>query len=122
MAFNIDVFEPIEFDIPAGKDKKLTLSVPPYDCVTPADTAKMNEQLREFENADIDDINNPAKNGVALVRFMLKYFNSGKQKADAIDALVPRQVLQIDQIWSEGSGLEVGESSPSTDDSSATEE
>lgn len=122
MAFNIDTFEPIEFDIPAGKDKKVTLSVPPYDCISLADTSAMNEQLAKFEqNEELPAVENPAKNAIALVRFMLKHFNPGKQKADAIDGLVTRQVAQIDEIWTKESGLEVGESSPSTDDSSETE-
>ena len=53
---------------------------------------------------------------------MLKYFNPGKQKVDAIDGLVPRQLAQIDELWTEESGLSVGESSTSTDESSETEE
>ena len=123
MAFEIDLFEPVEFDIPAGKGKKITLTAPPYDCISVADTTAMNEKLAEYEkNDDIPQIENPAKNVPALMRFMLKYFNPGKQKADAIDALVTRQLMQIDKLWSEASGVEVGESSPSTDDSSETED
>ena len=122
MAFSIDGFDMIEFDIPAGKGKKLTLSVPPYDCIAPADTAAINEQLRALEGKDLDFANDPNRNAAALVRLMLKYFNPGKQKADAIDGLVPRQLAQIDELWTEESGLTVGESSTSTDESSETEE
>lgn len=123
MSFEIDGFDLIEFDIPAGKDKKITLSVPPFDCILPSDSAKMTEELEKFEaDEKLLDVQNPTKNAIALARFMLKYFNPGKQKADAIDALVTRQVMQIDAIWSKESGIELGESSPSTDESSETDE
>lgn len=122
MAFSIDGFDMIEFDIPAGKGKKITLSVPPYDCVAPADTAAMNEQLRALEGKELDFANDPNQNAAALVRLMLKHFNPGKQKGDAIDALVPRQLAQIDELWTKESGMTVGESSTSTDESSETEE
>lgn len=122
MAFSIDGFDMIEFDIPAGKGKKLTLSVPPYDCIPLADSEAMNEQLRALEGKELDFVNDPNHNAAALVRLMLKHFNPGKQKADAIDGLVPRQLSQIDKLWEKESGLTVGESSTSTDESSETEE
>lgn len=123
MSFEIDAYEPLEFDIPAGKDKKITLSVPPLDCFPPADTAEMNKKLAALgQDENLADVDNPTVNAVAMVRFLLKHFNPGKQKADAIDALVERQIRQIDAIWSKESGIELGESSPSTDESSETDE
>lgn len=122
MAFDIDSFDRIEFDIPAGRDKKLTLSVPPFDCFTPDEVAEMNEQAEALDSEDTPDVQNPMRSGTALVRFMLKYFNPGKQKHEAIDALVPRQLMQVDRIWTEESGFELGESLPSTGESSPSEE
>lgn len=133
MAFEIEMFEPLEFDIPAGKDKKVTVSVPPFDCFNPKDVAAINKQLKEFEDSEIDDIFNPLMNGAALVRFMLKYFNSGKEKHAAIDNLVPRQLDAIDDQWGVSSNLvdeggetvtssdALGESEPSTSEPSQTE-
>lgn len=119
MAFEIGGFEDIEFDIPAGKDKKITISVPPIDCLPPDDIAAMNKQLAVFEaNDELADVQNPAKNGAAMLRFQLKYFNPGKQKADAIDALVDRQLRHIDRIWGKSAEIELGESESSTDESS----
>lgn len=119
MAFEIGGFENIEFDIPAGKDKKLTITVPPIDCISPDDVAAMNKQLEAYEaNEELADVQNPAKYGAALLRFQLKYFNPGKQKADAIDALVDRQLRHIDRIWGKSAEIDLGESEPSTDESS----
>lgn len=122
MAFEIESFDMLEFDVPAGKGKKLTLTVPPMDCLDPADVEKMNTELKEIgENFEGDTINNPTVNGAALVRFMLKFYNPGKAKADVIDTLVPRQLSAIDEVWSEQSGITLGESEPSTDESTATD-
>ncbi len=137
MAFEIEMFEPIEFDIPAGKDKKVTVSVPPFDCFDPKDVEAMNKKLREYEQPEVadtvEDVNNPLQNGAALVRFLLKFFNPGKEKHTAIDKLVPRQLNEIDKVWTENSNLPdvdgaplstleaVGESEPSTSESSQTE-
>lgn len=119
MAFEIGGFENIEFDIPAGKGKKLTITIPPIDCISPDDVAAMNKQLEAYEaNEELADVQNPAKYGAALLRFQLKYFNPGKQKADAIDALVDRQLHHIDRIWSKSAEIDLGESEPSTDESS----
>lgn len=138
MAFEIEMFEPLEFDIPAGKDKKVTVSVPPFDCFDPKDVDGINKKLREYEHPEVadtvEDVNNPLKNGAALVRFMLKYFNPGKEKHAAIDKLVPRQLNAIDDVWSKNSnmvdedgnqmstGEAVGESEPSTSESSETDQ
>lgn len=137
MAFEIEMFEPIEFDIPAGKDKKVTVAVPPFDCFDPKDVDAMNKKLREYEHPEVEDtvedVNNPLKNGAALVRFMLKFFNPSKEKCAAIDKLVPRQLNAIDTVWTENSnmptvdgenattGEALGESEPSTSESSQTE-
>lgn len=119
MAFEIGGFENLEFDIPAGKDKKITISVPPIDCLPPDDVAAMNKQLDAYEaDEELADVQNPAKNGAAMLRFQLKYFNPGKQKADAIDALVDRQLRHIDRIWGKSAEIDLGESEPSTDESS----
>lgn len=122
MAFEIDSFDRIEFDIPAGRDKKVTLSVPPLDCFAPEDVAEMNKQMEELDKSDLPDAQNPLKSATALIRFMVKYFNPGKQKADAIDSLVPRQLNQIDKLWTEESGIDLGESVPSTDESTQSDE
>ena len=124
MAFTISAdFDPIEFEIPAGKTKTVTISVPPFDCYSPADIAAMNAELKKYENDDeIDDVNNPAKSATALLRFQLKHFNPSKQKADAIDALTVRQLNEINKVWSEKSEVTLGESEPSTDASTQTDE
>lgn len=137
MAFEIEMFEPLEFDIPAGKDKKVTVSVPPFDCFDPKDVDAINKKLREYEHPEVadavEDVNNPLKNGAALVRFMLKYFNPSKEKSTAIDKLVPRQLNAIDEVWSKNSNMQtddgelattgeaLGESEPSMSESSPTE-
>lgn len=122
MAFDIDSFDLIEFDIPAGRDRKITLTVPPLDCFSPEDVESMNQQVELLDTPDIIDANNPAKSATALIRFMIKFFNPGKQKAEAIDALVPRQLAQIDRLWTKESGIELGESEPSTEESSVTDD
>ena len=123
MAFVIsNDFDPIEFEIPAGKTKTVTLTVPPYDCIPPKDIDEMNKALEEYEgNDEISDVRNPTKYVPALLRFQLKHFNPGKQKADAIDALTVRQLNEIDKIWTAKSEVTLGESETSTDDSSETE-
>ena len=82
----------------------------------------MNKQMEQLDSPDIPDQQNPMKSATALIRFMVKYFNPGKQKADAIDALVPRQLNQIDQLWTKESGIELGESEASTEESTETNE
>lgn len=42
MSIEIEAFDMLEFDVPAGKGKKLTLSVPPMDCLDPADVEKVD--------------------------------------------------------------------------------
>ncbi|WP_257160407.1 hypothetical protein [Corynebacterium cystitidis] len=123
MSFEIEAFDMLEFDVPAGKGKKLTLSVPPMDCLDPADVEKMNADLEKIgATYEGDPINDPTKNGAALVRYMLKYYNPGKEKEAVIDRLVPRQLNQIDKVWTEASDITLGESEPSTDESTPTKQ
>lgn len=137
MAFEIDTFEPLEFNIPGPKGKIITITAPPMDCIDPDDLKKMNKQLEEYKHPEVEDtvadVDNPAKNGAALVRFMLKYYNTTKEKQAAIDKLVPRQISQIDEIWGANSNVvredgedatameAMGESEPSTNESSETD-
>lgn len=123
MAFDIGGdFELLEFNIPAGKNKTVTITVPPLDCLAPSDVDEINKQLRELEGQDLELVHDPNRNVIALIKFQLKYFNPAKQKADAIDALLPRWVKQIDKIWTEKSDVTMGESEPSTDASGQTGE
>lgn len=122
MAFNIGGdFEPLEFNIPAGKGKTVTITLPPIDCVAPSDIEAMNEQMREMEDQDLLPVRDPNKSVAAQLRLQLKYFNPQKQKSDAIDALPLRYVNQIVKIW-EDSEMSMGEYEPSTDASTQTDE
>lgn len=99
-------FDDIEIIIPPATGvKPITLTVPPLDCMRPVDTAAINAQIEE---------KSPLQ-GSEILQLMLKFFNSSKAAKSAIDALVPRQLNEIDVYWQEASGLTVGESSPSTD-------
>lgn len=123
MAFDIGGdFDLLEFNIPAGKNKTVMITVPPIDCVSPADIEAINKKLRELEDQELDLVNDPNRNVLALVKLQLKHFNPAKQKADAIDALLPRWIRQIDKIWTDSSEMDLGESSPSTEESSETDE
>ena len=51
---------------------------------------------------------------VEIMRLFLLHFNNTQAKKDAINKLVQRQLLEIDRIWSQESGIQLGESSPST--------
>ena len=105
MAFDISGFDNIEFNIPAGKDKKVTITIPPVDCLYPTDiTAIQNE-------ADKQHIGNDS---VEITRLFLLHFNNTQVKKDAISKLVQRQLVEIDRIWGQESGILLGESSPST--------
>lgn len=53
MAIRIDQFEDIEFEVPAGKDKFVTISLPPMDCWSPAQVKSINEGLAELRTADV---------------------------------------------------------------------
>lgn len=122
MAFNIGGdFESLEFNIPAGKGKTVTITVPPIDCVAPSDIEAINEQMREMEDQDLLPVNDPNKSVAAQLRLQLKHFNPQKQKADAIDALPVRFVNQIVKIW-EDSEMSMGEYEPSIDASTQTDE
>lgn len=122
MAFNIGGdFESLEFNIPAGKGKTVTITVPPIDCVAPSDIEAINEQMRAMEDQDLLPVNDPNKSPAAQIRLQLKHFNPQKQKADAIDALPVRFVNQIVKIW-EDSEMSMGEYEPSTDVSTQTDE
>lgn len=112
MAFKIDNFENLEFDIPAGGDKSITVSVPPLDCVDPKDLQKINESVK----------NDPITENYGMTRRILLHFNTAKAKQDAINKLVERQLKTIDGIWASESGVTVGESEPSTDTSSETDD
>lgn len=107
-AFKIYTFENLEFNIPAGGDKSITVTVPPLDCVDPKDLQKINEDAKE----------NPITEAYGMTRRILLYFNTSKAKQDAINKLVERQLKAIDGIWAKESGVTVGESEPSTGTSS----
>ena len=109
MTFDIPGFDDIEFTIPSGKDKKITITIPPVDCLYPTDvTAIQNE-------AEKQHIGNGS---VEIMRLFLLHFNNTQAKKDAISKLVQRQLIEIDRIWSQESGIPLGESLPSTDMSS----
>lgn len=106
MAFEIPGFDNIEFTISSGKGKKITIAIPPVDCLYPTDvTAIQNE-------AEKQHIGNGS---VEIMRLFLLYFNNTQAKKDAINKLVQRQLVYIDRIWSQESGIRLGESLPSTD-------
>lgn len=105
MAFDIPGFDDIEFTIPAGKDKKITITIPPADCLYPTDvTAIQNEAEKQHIGND----------SVEIMRLFLLHFNNPQAKKDAISKLVQRQLVEIDRIWSQESGIQLGESLPST--------
>lgn len=105
MAFDIPGFDNIEFNIPAGKDKKVTIAIPPVDCLYPTDvTAIQNEAEKRHIGND----------SVEITRLFLLHFNNTQAKKDAISKLVQRQLVEIDRIWGEESGILLGESLPST--------
>lgn len=115
MTFIIEPFEQLEVEIPAGKST-VTLTFPPLDCFTPDQVEKMNAQLSAVEEGTPDHLD-PNKNPIALAKGMLKFFNPSKAAQAAIDALVPRHVREIDTYWTDGSGISLGKSEPSTDTS-----
>ena len=106
MAFDIPGFDDIEFNIPAGKDKKITITIPPVDCLYPTD---INAIQNETEKRHIGN------DSVEIMRLFLLHFNNTQAKKDAINKLVQRQLVEIDRIWSQESGIPLGESLPSTD-------
>nr|DAP09311.1 MAG TPA: hypothetical protein [Caudoviricetes sp.] len=105
MAFDIPGFDNIEFNISSGKGKKITIAIPPVDCLYPTDIAAIQN---EAEKQHIDN------NSVEIMRLFLLYFNNTQAKKDAIGKLVHRQLVEIDRIWSQESGIQLGESLPST--------
>lgn len=52
MTFKIQAYENINFDIPAGKDKSITITVPPLDCLEKRDVDALNRHLAELRVAD----------------------------------------------------------------------
>ena len=81
MAFDIPGFDNIEFNIPAGKDKKVTITIPPVDCLYPTDvTAIQNEAEKRHIGND----------SVEITRLFLLHFNNTQAKKDAISKLVQR--------------------------------
>ena len=66
MAFDIPGFDNIEFNISSGKDKKITITIPPVDCLYPTDiTAIQNEAEKQHIDND----------SVEIMRLFLLYFN-----------------------------------------------
>lgn len=118
MTFSIKTWENLEFEIPGTGGKPLTISVPPLDCLEPSDVKKINKEIEETPD-DADPLNDPRVNPVAMLKTMLAFYQPRKVQRDAIWALVPRQVNEINEIWERESGATVGESEPSTDSSSA---
>lgn len=53
MAIRIDTFEDIEFEIPVGKDRFVTISLPPMDCWSPAQVQGINEELAKLRTTDV---------------------------------------------------------------------
>lgn len=105
MAFDISGFDNIEFNIPAGKDKKVTITIPPVDCLHSTDvTAVQNEAEKQ----------NIGEGSFEIMRLFLLHFNNTQVKKDAINKLVQRQLVEIDRIWGQESGIPLGESLPST--------
>lgn len=111
MAFTIDGFDNVEFDIPNGKSKRITISVPPLDCITPQDMDKIKARI-----ADVETLT-----AIEATRIFLLELVTSKAAREAIEALPARQISQIDEIWSKESGLSVGESEDSTDTSVETQ-
>lgn len=108
MAFTIDGFENIDFKLPHGKGKYVTVNVPPYDCITPQDMDKIKDKIKEL--GDSIDVLPPTE----VVRIFLLQFSNTKAQREAIEALPARQLGQVDEIWSKESGLSMGESEDST--------
>lgn len=115
-------FDDIVFEIPTPKrDKTVTISVPPIDCLAPGDVDKINAQLDELNAADIPAARKPENNAHVMILVMLKYYNPKSTHA-AIDALLPAEISQINDIWGKESTMSVGESEASTDESSVTDD
>ncbi|OFT30811.1 hypothetical protein HMPREF3170_03555 [Corynebacterium sp. HMSC08D02] len=121
MAFKIEAkFDNIEFEIPNSKrNDTVVIAVPPIDCMVPADIKKINVGLDKLNKSeDVLDVDKPKNNALILVREMLKYYNP--KAATAIDGLMARELQQINTVWADESEASLGESSPSTDESSET--
>lgn len=109
MAFSVSTdFPLIEFVIPAAKGSgTVEVSVPAFDCFKPADQKAISDYLREHKEIEA--------NGVETIRYMLKHYNPGKGKQDALDELNIRQILEINEHWEKESGVDAGKSSDSGD-------
>ena len=107
MAFTVSSdFPHVDFIIPAAKGTgTVEVSAPAFDCFKPADQKAISDYLRE--NKEIE------ANAVEVIRYMLKHFNPGKPKHDALDALNIRQIMEINDYWEQESGLGSGKSSDS---------
>lgn len=103
-AFTIDDFENIDFHIPDGKGKLVTISVPPLDCIAPRDLNVITKALEE----------DPTEIPVEITRRFLLHFATTKAVRDAVEELPARQMSQIDELWAKESGVPVGESEDST--------
>lgn len=119
MAFILDSFENIDFEIPDGKGGTTKISVPPLDCFLPSDVEKMNKTLEAVPD-DTPVHRHPGKNASALIQHMLAYYNP-KAKT-AIWSLVPRHVAAINDHWDKSSEVVLGESSASTGASTETKQ
>lgn len=108
MAFTVSsTFDPVTFVIPAAKGTgTVEVSAPAFDCFAPKDQKSISDYLRE--NKEIE------ANAVEVIRYMLKHFNPGKAKQDALDALNIRQIMEINEHWEKESGLDAGKSSDSS--------
>lgn len=121
MAFQLSPITDIEFDIPAGKDKSIRLTVPPLDTFTPAQLEDIAAEMEKIPE-DTPEVRNPKTSAHAQTRFLLCFFNPGKEKHNAIWALGGRHVQEITDYWNKESGITLGESEPSTDTSSGKTE
>ncbi|AKK05243.1 hypothetical protein CMUST_15715 (plasmid) [Corynebacterium mustelae] len=107
MAFVIDTFDLLEFDIPAAEGTgRVRIKIPPVDCVSKTDLDAIHSGMSDEVKSEL---------GVEYIRGFLLHFNTGEEETAAIKALVPRQVLQINTIVSEQSEANLGESEPSAD-------
>lgn len=111
MAFTVSSeFPTVDFAIPAAKGGgTVDVSVPAFDCFKPADQKSISDYLREHKDIEA--------NAVEVIRYMLKHFNPGKAKHDALDNLNIRQIMEINEHWEKESGLDAGKSSASGDTS-----
>lgn len=121
MTFQLSTYTDIEIPIPNSKGEIITLTLPPIDCLTPAQIDAVEAEMDKVPE-DTLPVRNPRKSSHAHTRFFLCHFNPGKEKHDAIWGLVGRHVEEVAAYWNKESGITLGESEPSTDSSSAKTE